>query len=315
MNGVESAPGEGGAACEPHEPELTPAFDVVEPEELLSPLVFSSPHSGRIYPARFLSAARLDAASLRRSEDAYVDELFAASRAVGAPMLRALFPRAYLDLNREPYELDPKLFDGPLPSFANARSLRVAAGLGTIPRVVADAREIYAARIPLDEALRRIEALYKPYHATLRMLMERAQRRFGFAVLVDCHSMPSTSVREAARAEKKRIDFVIGDRYGASAAPGVIDGVETRLRARGYFVQRNRPYAGGFITEHFGRPAAGWHALQIEISRGLYMDEATLEKNARFASVVADLSEIVAGLAQDVEQDETLGGSRRMAAE
>ncbi|WP_442753567.1 N-formylglutamate amidohydrolase [Methylocystis sp. JAN1] len=318
MNGQKSGRREGGGAIEPHEPELLAPFEIVEPAELLSPLVFSSPHSGRIYPARFLAAARLDAASLRRSEDAYVDELFAAAHAVGAPMLRALFPRAYLDLNREPYELDPKLFDGPLPSFANTRSLRVAAGLGTIPRVVADAREIYAGRVSLEEALRRIEALYKPYHEALRGLMERAQRRFGFAVLVDCHSMPSTSAREpsvAARAEKKRIDFVVGDRYGASAAPGVVGGVEERLRARGYNVQRNRPYAGGFITEHFGRPAAGWHALQIEVSRGLYMDEATLEKSARFQAVVADLTEVVAGLAQDVELDETLGGPRRMAAE
>lgn len=318
MNDVESRRREEGKVLEPHEPELAPPFEIMEPDELLSPLVFSSPHSGRVYPARFLAAARLDAASLRRSEDAYVDELFAASRAVGAPMLRALFPRAYLDLNREPYELDPKLFDGPLPSYANVRSLRVAAGLGTIPRVVADAREIYAGRIPIDEALRRIEALYKPYHAALRGLMERAQRRFGFAVLVDCHSMPSSSAREipgAARAERKRTDFVIGDRYGASATPGVVDGVEARLRARGYHVQRNRPYAGGFITEHFGRPAAGWHALQIEVSRGLYMDEATLEKTARFPAVVADLAEVVAGLAQDVEQDDSLGGPRRMAAE
>lgn len=314
MNGVELGQG-GGEAVDPHEPELAPAFEIMEPEELLSPLVFSSPHSGRIYPARFLADVRLDPATLRRSEDAYADELFVAARAVGAPMLRALFPRAYLDLNREPYELDPKLFDGPLPSFANARSLRVAAGLGTIPRVVADAREIYAGRICLDEALRRIEALYKPYHAALRALMERAQQRFGFAVLVDCHSMPSTSARENARSEKKRLDFVIGDRYGASASPCVVDGVENRLRARGYFVQRNRPYAGGFITENYGRPATGWHALQIEVSRALYMDEATLEKKARFACVVANLSEVVAGLAQDIERDETLGGPRRMAAE
>jgi N-formylglutamate amidohydrolase len=298
--------------------DFSPPFEVIEPGELTSPLVFSSPHSGRVYPERFLAAAKLDAAALRRSEDAYVDELFAAAGAVGAPMLRAHFPRAYLDLNREPYELDGKLFDGPLPQFANTRSLRVAAGLGTIPRVVADAREIYARRLSVDEALQRIETLYKPYHATLRGLMERAQERFGVAILIDCHSMPSSSAREpstAVRSDKRRLDFVIGDRYGASAAPGVVEGVETRLRALGYHVQRNRPYAGGFITEHFGRPAAGWHAVQVEISRGLYMDEATLEKNARFATLAADLAEVISGLAQDVETDKTLGGPRRMAAE
>lgn len=297
---------------------FNPAFEVIEPNRLLSPLVFSSPHSGRVYPPDFLAMARLDAPALRRSEDAYVDELFAAAGAVGAPLLRAHFPRAYLDLNREPYELDPKLFDGPLPSFANTRSLRVAAGLGTIPRVVADAREIYDRRLSLDMAMARIEALYNPYHAALRGLMERAQERFGVAILVDCHSMPSGGAREptlAARSEKRRLDFVIGDRYGASAAPGVVHGVEERLRAKGYQVQRNRPYAGGFITEHYGRPATGWHAIQIEISRALYMDETTVEKNARFPALVDDLSEMVAGLAQDVACDKTLGGPRRMAAE
>jgi N-formylglutamate amidohydrolase len=300
----------------PLESEFASPFEVLEPRELASPLVFSSPHSGRVYPAAFLAAARLDAAALRRSEDAYVDELFAAATAVGAPLLRAHFPRAYLDLNREPYELDPKLFEGELPPFANVRSLRVAAGLGTIPRVVADAREIYARRLSVDEALRRIESLYKPYHASLRGLMERAQERFGVAVLVDCHSMPSSSAREpslAARGDKRRLDFVIGDRYGASAAPGLVEGVEERLRARGHHVQRNRPYAGGFITEHFGRPAAGWHAIQIEVSRGLYMDEATLERGPRFAAIAADLAGVVAGLAQDC--DKIFGGPRRMAAE
>ncbi|BDV34302.1 N-formylglutamate amidohydrolase [Methylocystis iwaonis] len=319
MDGRNLAQGEEGAREEsPLDPELSPPFQVIEPDELLSPLVFSSPHSGRVYPQRFLDAARLDALSLRRSEDAYVDELFESARSVGAPMLRALFPRAYLDLNREPYELDPKLFEGPLPQFANTRSLRVAAGLGTVPRVAADAREIYAGRISLDEGLRRIEALYKPYHAELRALVERAARRFGVAIVVDCHSMPSSGARGAsplAGAEKKRVDFVIGDRYGASVAPSVVDGVEARLSARGYNVQRNRPYAGGFITEHFGRPRAGWHALQIEVSRGLYMNEATLEKNDRFVSVAADLAEVVAGLAQDVELGESFGGPRRMAAE
>ncbi len=300
----------------PADSDFEPPYEVLEPRELTSPLVFSSPHSGRVYPERFLAAARLDAAALRRSEDAYVDELFAAARDVGAPLLRAHFPRAYLDLNREPYELDPKLFDGPLPQFANTRSLRVAAGLGTIPRVVADAREIYAARLSVDEALRRIEALYKPYHAALDALMRRAQERFGVAILIDCHSMPSSSAREpslAGRGEKRRLEFVIGDRYGASAAPDLVDGVEERLRALDYHVQRNRPYAGGFITEHFGRPAAGWHAIQIEVSRGLYMEEATLEKGSRFGAVSADLAEVVLGLARDC--DRLFGGPRRMAAE
>lgn len=319
MRGAKENEGQASlVGAQPCEPEFAPPFEVVEPDLLLSPLVFSSPHSGNVYPASFLAATRLDAANLRRSEDAYVDELFASARAVGAPMLRARFPRAYLDLNREPYELDPKLFEGALPQFANTRSLRVAAGLGTIPRVVADAREIYAERLTVGEALRRIETLYKPYHAALRGMMERAARRFGFAVLIDCHSMPSTSAREqqqSRRDDKPRIDFVIGDRYGASAAPAIVDGVDRRLRDFGYSVQRNRPYAGGFITENFGRPSAGWHALQIEISRALYMDESTLERNTHFAALAGHLAAIVAGLAEDVALDDGFLGARQAAAE
>ncbi len=288
--------------------EFSPPFELVEPAELLSPLVFSSPHSGRRYPESFLAESRLDIATLRRSEDAYVDELFAAARDIGAPLLHAHVPRAYLDLNREPFEFDPKLFNGPLPSFANTRSLRVAAGLGTIPRVVADAREIYQQRLSIPEAMRRVDAYYRPYHAALRALMERATHRFGFAVLIDCHSMPSGGARE-----KRRMDFVIGDRYGASAARPLVEGVEERLKNRGYHVLRNKPYAGGFITEHFGRPAMGWHAVQIEVSRGLYMDETQLSKKPEFAEVAGHLAEVIAGLAQDIEREAVLGAPRAAA--
>jgi N-formylglutamate amidohydrolase len=280
-------------------PELTPPFEVIDPAELTSPLVFSSPHSGSVYPESFLARARLDANTLRRSEDAYVDELFAAASDIGAPLLRARFPRALLDLNREPYELDPRMFDGDLPGFANTRSLRVAAGLGTIPRVVADAREIYAGKLRVDEALLRVETLYKPYHAALKGLMERARTRFGVAVLIDCHSMPTALTRDPARAAAKgRLDFVIGDRFGASCAVRIVETIESTLRAHDYAVQRNRPYAGGFITEHYGRPAAGWHAAQIEIGRGLYMDEPTLQKNERFAELAERLGALAQALAE-----------------
>jgi len=289
--------------------EFLPPCEVVEPDELRSPLVFSSPHSGRRYPDSFLASSRLDLATLRRSEDAYVDELFAAAGAVGAPLLRTHVPRAYLDLNREPFEFDPKLFEGPLPAFSNTRSLRVAAGLGTIPRVVADAREIYRERLTIAEGLRRVEAYYRPYHTVLRTLMERARNRFGLAVLIDCHSMPSGGARD-----KRNIDFVIGDRYGASAARTLVEGVEERLSARGYHVQRNRPYAGGFITEHFGQPALGWHALQIEVSRGLYMSEVLVCKNPEFARISNHLSDVILGLALDIDRVSFGGASSPRAA-
>ena len=180
---------------------------------------------------------------------------------LGAPLLRALFPRAYLDVNREPYELDPQVFEGRLPDFANTRSLRVAVGLGTIPRVVGDSQPIYKQPISVAEGLGRIEWLYRPYHEQLRALVERALRRFGRAVLIDCHSMPSNAADVAG------LDVVLGDRYGASAAPGVVEILETSLRAAGYRVRRNKPFAGGFITENFGAPSRGVDAVQIEIAR------------------------------------------------
>lgn len=276
--------------------DLARPFDIAEPERLTSPLVFSSPHSGSFYPASFLKIARLDHFSLRRSEDAYVDGLFSSASAHGAPLLRAHFPRAYLDLNREPYELDQRMFDEKLPEFVNTRSLRVAAGLGTIPRVVADARAIYESKLTVEEAFRRIERLYKPYHQALRDLMDRAQRRFGRAVLVDCHSMPTHAGREgtgASRGERRRVDFVIGDRFGQSCSSQIVETIEETLRQFGYNVQRNRPYAGGYITEYYGRPSTGWHAVQIEVARGLYMDETTLAKKREFETVAEHLSEVI----------------------
>ena len=255
------------------------AFETIEPARLTSPLVFSSPHSGSTYPQRFLAASRLDPLTLRRSEDAFVDELFLPCVGLGAPLLRALFPRAYLDVNREPYELDPQIFDGRLPEFANTRSLRVAVGLGTIPRVVGDAQPIYRKPIPVADGLRRIDTLYRPYHAQLKALIERARGWFGVAVLLDCHSMPSNA------ADVSGLDIVLGDRYGASAAPAVVDSLESSLKRAGYRVRRNKPFAGGFITEHFGAPADGAHAVQIEIARALYLDERRIARTERWPAL------------------------------
>ncbi len=282
----------------PVEPELAEPLALLAAREASTPLVFSSPHSGRIYPARFLEATRLDLATLRRSEDAFVDELFEPAAALGAPMLCARFPRAYLDLNREPYELDQRMFEDALPEHANHRSLRVAAGLGTIPRVVADAREIYREKLRVADALSRINGLYEPYHAALDQLMKRARQEHGVAVLIDCHSMPTLMARDSAsgRAEKRRVDFVIGDRFGASCEKRLADVLEETLRRLGYSVHRNRPYAGGFITEHYGRPGAGRHAVQIEVARSLYMDEAKLEPNDRFQAVAKHLREAIGEL-------------------
>jgi N-formylglutamate amidohydrolase len=269
-----------------HSDELDPPFEILEPAELRGPVAFNSPHSGCVYPRAFLTAARLDLATLRRSEDCFVDELLIGVVGRGHPLMRAHFPRCFVDVNREPYELDPRMFDGRLPSFANTRSMRVAGGLGTVARVVGDAQEIYDQRIPVDDALRRIEGLYKPYHRALRKLVTRVHRDFGTAVLVDCHSMPSTA---GPKDERPRADIVIGDRYGTSCVGVIADTVEVALRERGYTVSRNKPYAGGFITEHYGNPAAGLHSIQLEINRGLYMDERRFERSKTFSTVSRDL--------------------------
>jgi N-formylglutamate amidohydrolase len=271
---------------ESSEVELEPPFEILEPAEWTAPVVFNSPHSGRVYPRSFLSAARLDLAMLRRSEDSFVDELILGVVGGGMPVMRAHFPRCYVDVNREPYELDPRMFDGRLPSFANTRSMRVAGGLGTVARVVGDAQEIYDRRLPVDDALRRIETLYKPYHRALRRLVTRVHRDFGATILVDCHSMPSTA---GAKDERPRADIVIGDRYGTSCVTRVTDMIEATLRGFGYSVSRNKPYAGGFITEHYGNPAAGFHSIQLEVNRALYMDERRYERTPSFASLAANL--------------------------
>jgi N-formylglutamate deformylase len=242
--------------------ELDPPFEIQEPANLAGPVLFNSPHSGSVYPRGFLQSSRLDLATLRRSEDSYVDDLIGGVVGRGYPLMRAHFPRCFVDVNREPYELDPRMFEGRLPSFANTRSMRVAGGLGTVARVVGDAQEIYEQRIPVDEAMRRIESLYKPYHRALRRLFTRIQRSFGAAVLVDCHSMPSSA---GQKDERPRPDFVIGDRYGTSCVPLVAECVDRVLRGMGYTVSLNKPYAGGFITEHYGNPAVGLHAVQLEI--------------------------------------------------
>jgi N-formylglutamate deformylase len=266
--------------------ELDPPFEIIEPADWAGPVLFNSPHSGSTYPAGFLASSRLDIATLRRSEDSFVDDLVTGVVARGYPLMRAHFPRCFVDVNREPYELDPRMFDGRLPSFANTRSMRVAGGLGTVARVVGDSQEIYDQRIPVDDALARIESLYKPYHRALRRLFTKMHRSFGAAVLVDCHSMPSTA---GHKDERPRPEFVLGDRYGTSCTGVVSECVEKTLRALGYGVSRNKPYAGGFITEHYGNPAAGLHAIQLEINRALYMDERRYDRSSSFAALAADL--------------------------
>ena len=275
------------------ERELSPPFTVVRPAKLQLPLVFNSPHSGRVYPSTFLAASKLDAMTLRRSEDAYVDELFGFAAALGAPLLHAQFPRAYLDVNREPYELDPMLFRDGLPHYANTQSVRVIGGLGTIARIVSESQEIYREPLAVETALERIKRLYVPYHETLSALLTEAKREFGFAVLIDCHSMPSSP---GVDKRTTRAEFVLGDRFGTSCSSELTSRAARSLEALGFGVALNKPYAGGYITEHYGRPHKAQHVLQIEINRSLYMDETTFEKTERFDILQENLETVVRDL-------------------
>ncbi|NND49715.1 MAG: N-formylglutamate amidohydrolase [Rhizobiales bacterium] len=289
-----------------HQIELP--FEIVAPDPMTAPILFNSPHSGSVYPETFIATSKLDPLTLRRSEDCYVDELFAGVVGLGAMMMRAHFPRAYIDVNREPYELDPEMFSEPLPPLANTRSLRVAGGLGTIPRVVSEAAEIYDAPLPLAEAQQRIDQLYKPYHSQLSALLDNIQREFGAALLIDCHSMPSL----ARDRRPVRPDFVLGDRYSISCAPEIVDAAERHLKSRGYTVACNRPYAGGYITQRYGVPRNGLHALQIEVNRALYLNERTLEKSAGFGELAVNLTEFGAAM---IEVANTSFSATRCAAE
>lgn len=266
-------------------------YMVLRPEIQAAPLVFASAHSGRDYPAEFLRAARLDAVALRRSEDSFVDELFGAAPSLGAPLLAATFPRAYCDANREPWELDPGMFADELPPWVNTTSARVGAGLGTIARVVASGETIYRHKLHFTEAESRVRGCWQPYHAALRMLIDETRAQFGACVLIDCHSMPAVGATGG-----QGPDFVLGDAYGTACSPRLTRHVERGLMAAGYSVRRNDPYAGGYVTRHYGRPRESVHALQIEIARSLYMDEARIERGPRFAEVRDRLSGLVASL-------------------
>lgn len=286
-----AAPAEAGSGG--HDLSVSGVIAVERPGRQSLPMVFASPHSGCDYPEDLLAASRLDAAGLRRSEDCFVDELFGHVPRLGAPLLKALYPRAYLDPNREPYELDPAMFADALPPHINAGSARVAAGLGTIARVVASGAEIYARKLSFDEAETRIRRLYRPYHAALTTLIDDTVARFGYCLLVDCHSMPSGS----GDGRPAPPDVVLGDCFGISCARVMTAVAEDVLAGMGYTVARNAPYAGGFTTRHYGRPETGVHAMQVEINRRLYMDERTFTRRHDMSRLRDHLNQLVEALA------------------
>jgi N-formylglutamate deformylase len=280
-------------------------FKIHRPDAQRVPFVFASPHSGRLYPAGFVAQSKLDPLSLRRSEDAYVDALFGGAIALGAPMIAARFPRAYLDVNRAASELDPAMFDGALGVRVEVPNARVNAGLGVIPRVVRDGAEIYASKLSPAAAQERIARLHEPYHAALARLMDETLQHFGVAILIDCHSMPSAASIP---------DIVLGDRFGASASPHLMRLAEHAFEQCGFSVARNAPYAGGYTTHLYGRRDNGVHALQIEINRSLYLNEHSIAPGANFEQVKSRLSDALQSLTA-IDLEELRSGNTQLAAE
>ncbi|MEO0379251.1 MAG: N-formylglutamate amidohydrolase [Pseudomonadota bacterium] len=270
------------------------AYDVEHPERRTSCVVFASPHSGRDYPWTFLRKTVLDELTVRSSEDAFVDQLFGFASRVGAPLLKAGAPRAYIDLNRSADELDPALIEGVRRQGHNPR---IASGLGVIPRVVANGRAIYRGKLPRAEAEERIDLYWRPYHHMLQTLLDGAHQYHGQAILIDCHSMPHEAMDGIARGGMPRPDVVLGDRFGAASGSEVMDRVEAAFAAAGFTVARNAPFAGAYITQAYGRPSRNQHAIQVEIDRSLYMDERRIALSSGFAGVEARLQSVIAEIA------------------
>lgn len=286
---------------------LKTAFQLSLPKARTTSVVFASPHSGRHYPRSFLRDAVLDASQIRSSEDAFVDLLFENAPDYGAPLLTAHAPRAFLDLNRGPDELDAALIEGVRRA---AHNPRIASGLGVIPRVVSNGRQIYRGKLPLAEAHRRIAQYWRPYHDQLQTLLDESVNAFDEAILIDCHSMPHEALENVGPPGATRPHIVLGDRFGAAAASGIVEQVEAAFAAAGLRVARNMPFAGAFITQQYGRPARRQHAIQVEIDRSLYMNERTMEPHEGFVAFKALLQGVIREIA-DIGRTE----AQKVAAE
>lgn len=275
---------------------MTPeAFRLIRPSRLETSVIFSSPHSGRDYPADFLASSPLDPLVLRSSEDAYVDRLFARAPLHGASLICASAPRAFIDLNRAPDELDPAVIEGVARV---AHNPRISSGLGVIPRVVAGGRAIYSGKISRADAELRLNQHWHPYHNALQSLIDETHADFGEAILIDCHSMPHEAIDAHARPSQPKPEVVLGDRFGAAAGREVVDQIESAFASAGFRVVRNSPFAGAYIAQHYGRPLSRKHVVQVEIDRALYLDEARVEPGKNFAAFSVRMNRVVAEMAQ-----------------
>ncbi|WP_106746818.1 N-formylglutamate amidohydrolase [Yoonia maritima] len=271
------------------------SYDLIRPAVRSTSVVFASPHSGRDYTSAFLNVAELDATEIRSSEDAFIDQLYDEAPNFGAPFINALAPRAFVDLNRGPDELDPALIEG---VHRKPHNPRIASGLGVIPRVVANGRHIYRGKISLSDAHNRIANYWRPYHDQLQTLMDESNRAYGESILIDCHSMPHEALMTMNLQNAPRPDIVLGDRFGSTASAGIMDRVEAAFVDVGLRVARNAPFAGAYIVQKYGRPSKSQHAIQVEMDRALYMNEQTLEPNADFASFKSLIRAATASIAE-----------------
>lgn len=269
---------------------VEPAPYQITPAARPTALVFASPHSGDVYPADMDAAPGLSTASLRSAEDALVDRLAAPGPAHGAPLIAGRLGRAYIDLNRGPDELDPMLIEDCADVTAGPRA---AAGYGVAPRLAGDGAPLYARRLTRGEVEGRLARVHAPYHAALAALMDEARAREGVAVLVDWHSMP-------ARASGVRgADVVLGDRHGSSCSARLTRRLRVLFEGLGWRTALNAPYAGGYSTRLWGRPDAGFHAVQIELSRSLYLDEARGARGPGYDRCRKGVERVIAALAAE----------------
>lgn len=264
------------------------AYTLQSGPHVSAPVIFASPHSGTVYPSEMRERLCVPLTDLQRTEDAFVDQLYAAATEQGALLLSANYARGFVDLNRDARELDASMFHDGLPRTAGMPSARVKAGLGCFPRVGASGRDIYAAPMSKRDGTFRLEAVYDRYHQALQAQIDALKQDWSDIVVIDCHSMPS---RQPGKSSMP--DIVLGDRFGSSCSARLTSVVERRCRREGLSVTRNAPYAGGYTTRRYGRPRRGVHVLQIEINRALYMNEMTVEKSAGFDRTRALVTTII----------------------
>lgn len=260
-----------------------PAVIIKKPQKTAVPIVVSSPHSGEKYFPDFLEMTRLSLRELQQTEDRFVDRLFEHVPEVGGTLLTTEFPRVWCDVNRDCRELDPGMFRPALSSEGLLQSAKVRAGFGVIPRCASQSRSIYTHCLPAEDVHQRLQLAWLPYHEALTQLLKELRKEFGMVILLEAHSMPRLPQARAS-------DMVVGDVHGKSCSPALTATVEQYLLQLGYEVRRNVPYAGGYITSHYGRPAEGIHALQLEICRSRYLNPATLQPSRGFQQMQKDMA-------------------------